>query len=164
MDQRRIDLYLTILQRALLNIRHLGTLGRASDCAIEADHVHNIPELLSTRDPGKERYYWDVERVSYMGQAKESQKSVFEPIWDEIAILDLAPNVYTLQVPILGENGSVLRPVAAIKVGSNRYQILPGPGCELERPSLEFPPGTIVECDTRTDCFPQMLVAVRRVE
>lgn len=85
MGEHRKYLYIEIVRRALLNIRLLGERGQAKGCAIEADHVHNIPELLMTEDPGKEKYYWDIERKLYLAQQSDKRLSaVFEPIWSEL--------------------------------------------------------------------------------
>ncbi len=83
--QRHIHgLYLQVLRTAVLNIRLLGEQGRAKQCAIEADHVHNIPELLQTGNPGMEQYYWDVERTNCLRQADPVLASIFKPLWDQI--------------------------------------------------------------------------------
>jgi len=40
-----------ILRTGLLRIRALGWSGNAERCAIEADHLHNVPDLLAHYSP-----------------------------------------------------------------------------------------------------------------
>jgi hypothetical protein len=51
-----------ILTAGLLRIRNLGWSGNADRCAIEADHIHNVPDLLAHYSPERFNYYWNVER------------------------------------------------------------------------------------------------------
>jgi len=73
---------LSILRDGVLQIRALGGNGDAERCAVEADHLHNIPELIRTLDPGLLRYYYEAERPAYLSQVKSSQ--IFEPHWNQI--------------------------------------------------------------------------------
>lgn len=67
-----------ILTTALLRIRSFGTSGLAQNCAIEADHVHNLPQLLREYNPALLLYYWNVERPSFVERISQ-----FENIDDE---------------------------------------------------------------------------------
>jgi len=58
------------IKAVVLEFLHLGVLtcrlaGWDPDperCAVEADHIHNLPNLLADYSPDKLQYYWDVER------------------------------------------------------------------------------------------------------
>jgi hypothetical protein len=56
---------LEMLETGLQSIRALGWKGEAGRCAVEADHLHNLPRLLADYDPVRLLYYWDVERLDY---------------------------------------------------------------------------------------------------
>jgi hypothetical protein len=73
-----------ILTTGLLKIRALGWSGSAGRCAIEADHIHNVPDLLAHYSPERLVYYWDVERPSYIGQTPASELAVWEPLWRQL--------------------------------------------------------------------------------
>jgi hypothetical protein len=76
---------LSILRTGLLNIRVLGWSGRADLCAMEADHLHNLPDLI--RDPKLKfvEYYFNISRMSYIKEAGES--SAFRAFADDWARL-----------------------------------------------------------------------------
>jgi hypothetical protein len=79
----RFEIYCDILSVGLLNIR-----SQADDperCFGEADHLHNIPGLL--RNSGNEalhRYYWEVERPSFVGRSKPEWLLPFKQLWAEL--------------------------------------------------------------------------------
>jgi hypothetical protein len=78
---------LQILEVALLQIRSKGWQGDGLRCAVEADHVHNMPALLSSYSDELLRYYWEVERPSFMKRCTPADLAVYEPLWDELAEL-----------------------------------------------------------------------------
>src|SRR4051812_17541925 len=80
------DLLLRILSTAVLRARSFGWSGEAARCAVEMDHVHNLPELLIDYHPDRLRYYWEVERPSFIKQSGETD-SVFRAAWDRLAAL-----------------------------------------------------------------------------
>jgi hypothetical protein len=75
---------LELMETGLLRIRSLGWSGQADRCAIEADHIHNLPGLLI--DYSRERLsdYWEVERTAYLTQTPESQRTGWEPLWQRL--------------------------------------------------------------------------------
>jgi hypothetical protein len=79
-------LLIEILSMGLLRIRALGWSGDAARCAIESDHIHNVPDLLAHFSPERLAYYWDVERTSYISQTAPPQLAVWEPLWRELQI------------------------------------------------------------------------------
>jgi hypothetical protein len=76
------DALLSILREGLLRIRVLGWDGQAEQCAVEADHLHNLPELIRTLDPKFLRYYYEIAMPAYLSQVKSSP--IFEPHWNQI--------------------------------------------------------------------------------
>jgi hypothetical protein len=64
--EQRDETYLKILHFALLRIRELATAGRADYCAIEADHVHNIPSLIGEPNELRHAFYLEAERKHYL--------------------------------------------------------------------------------------------------
>ena len=54
-----------MIAEGLLRIRAAGWSGRPDLCAIEADHLHNLPGLIADYSPDQLAYYWTVERPGY---------------------------------------------------------------------------------------------------
>jgi hypothetical protein len=73
-----------ILTTGLLRIRALGWSGKAERCAVEADHIHNVPDLLAHSSLERLNYYWNVERTSYIIQTPASELAVWEPLWRQL--------------------------------------------------------------------------------
>jgi hypothetical protein len=84
---------LEILRIGILRIRALGWSGDAHRCAIEADHIHNLPALLANSSPDLLNYYLDVERAAFIGQSADASNSVeqFEPLWRKLESLMADP-------------------------------------------------------------------------
>jgi hypothetical protein len=80
------DGYLELLKIGLHNIRRLAAEGDTNGCFVEADHLHNVPAFLRTLNEGAERYYWEVERASYMDQANAVSLAEFRLIWQKAQI------------------------------------------------------------------------------
>jgi hypothetical protein len=78
------DIPLAILEAGLLAIRARGSEGRADHCALEADHLHNLPRLLEEYHPELLLYYWDVERAVYIEQATPEPLASYEPLWQRL--------------------------------------------------------------------------------
>jgi hypothetical protein len=57
-----------VLRIALLRIRRAAGAGDAKLCFIEADHVHNLPQLLGHFSHDLLTFYLKVERESYRDQ------------------------------------------------------------------------------------------------
>jgi hypothetical protein len=78
------DVLREILATGLLRIRSLAWSGDARRCAIEADHIHNLPHLLVQDDSGGLASYWEVERTSYIDQSEPDQLRMWEPLWQRL--------------------------------------------------------------------------------
>jgi hypothetical protein len=74
-----------ILRTGLLRIRTCGWSGSADRCAVEADHLHNLPGPLSDFTPECLAYYLHAERVGYIGQSSPEEIAAFEPLWTALA-------------------------------------------------------------------------------
>jgi hypothetical protein len=75
------DILLEILSTGLLRIRALACAGDAKRCAIEADHIHNLPQLVASCDVEALAYYVEVERASYVEQTDAEYLLIYEPLW-----------------------------------------------------------------------------------
>ncbi len=78
------EIILKILGTGLLRIRSLAWAGQSGLCAVEADHIHNLPDLLSNFSREMLSYYWDVERASYLAQIPEADLASWETLWREL--------------------------------------------------------------------------------
>jgi hypothetical protein len=84
-----------IITTGVLRIRALGlNSGGAERCAVEADHIHNLPRLLSHFKPELLDYYWHAERLAFIRQSTAEKVEGFEPLWNA-----LAPHVDACKVP-----------------------------------------------------------------
>jgi hypothetical protein len=79
----RFEIYCDILYRGLLNIRNHA--DDSERCYAEADHLHNIPELLHHFDNEElHRYYWEAMRPSFIAQSKPEWLGLFQHLWAEL--------------------------------------------------------------------------------
>ena len=60
---------------------------KAEQCALLADHIHNLPDLLKDYQPKLLDYYWNTERTSFLYQAQKLGLSseLFQEQWKRIA-------------------------------------------------------------------------------
>ena len=82
-----------ILQLGFLRIRAFGWQGDAARCAIEADHVHNLPNLLSNYSDDALRFYWEVERPAFLKQSDAEAARAFEPLWQRLELVECLQSV-----------------------------------------------------------------------
>src|SRR5438067_1850334 len=73
---------LDIVGAGLLRIRAAGWSGDPGRCAAQADHLHNLPDLLTDFSQEKLEYYWDVERPSYAAHAADA--AWFDELWEKL--------------------------------------------------------------------------------
>jgi len=76
---------LNILGTGLLRIRAFGWNGDAANCAIEADHLHNLPK--TAREPTLKflAYYYNVSRQAFITEAKDTRG--FEADWERLGAI-----------------------------------------------------------------------------
>jgi hypothetical protein len=81
------EILLEILARGLLRIRAFAWAGRSQDCALEADHLHNLPGLVSQVERRELFSYYELARPEFLKRATKATE--FEPYWQRIReILD----------------------------------------------------------------------------
>ena len=81
-----------ILRTGLLRIRARAAADR---CAfLEADHLHNLPDLLANYKPELLDFYWRVERVGFVERSKPEDIRAFEPMWNALAKHVPSPTSY----------------------------------------------------------------------
>ena len=73
-----------ILEVGLLRCRAAAWSGDAARCAIEANHLHNLPSLLNEFSAEKLKYYWDTERAGFVEASSDVTISEFYPLWDAL--------------------------------------------------------------------------------
>ena len=77
-----------ILYYGLLSARVAGWQGKAELAALQADHLHNLPALLKHYSPELLRFYWEIERPSFIARRTEAgiEKTGFEPLWEKLQL------------------------------------------------------------------------------
>jgi hypothetical protein len=78
---------LKIIQSAILSIRFAAYNKNPDYCAIEADHVHNLPGLILNYRRENLAYYLNVERESYVERLKkipDTSSEVYEGQWERL--------------------------------------------------------------------------------
>ncbi len=78
------EILLCILQTGLLRIRSLAWQECTELCAIEADHIHNLPSLIMNYSPEKLLYYWDIERSEYLRQVSAEHSDGWAALWQRL--------------------------------------------------------------------------------
>jgi hypothetical protein len=76
-----------ILYLGTLRVRFFAGACQPQKCFVEADHLHNLPHLLSDYRPERLRYYCQKERSSFMRQVPEDERRDLQPLWDRMALL-----------------------------------------------------------------------------
>jgi hypothetical protein len=79
------EILLEILRTGILRIRAMSWEENHARCAIEADHLHNLPQLVAHFSHDLLKYYWEVERVSFIEQISQDDLAIFSPMWDRLA-------------------------------------------------------------------------------
>jgi len=85
-----------MVEKAILKIRGLGWADQGDRCAIEADHVHNLPGLLADYSPERLDYYWRCERSSYLARIPRKDQLDWEDLWNQ-----MRPHVETTVATLL---------------------------------------------------------------
>ncbi len=75
-----IDSILEVIGIGVLCARAAAWQNDSQQCAVEADHIHNLPSLLREFSLERLRYYLDVEKQDFVSQAKVVR--AFEPHWE----------------------------------------------------------------------------------
>jgi hypothetical protein len=86
----RDQIYIQILQYGLLSLRNAGLQGMIEYCAIEAEHLHNLPTLIGESNERRHEYYFERERPCYLEQVDRSVPGLdftlrrYEECWREL--------------------------------------------------------------------------------
>jgi hypothetical protein len=80
------QILLDILEQAVLQTRAAGWAGDPVRAAMEADHIHNLPDLLRHYSPDLLAYYWNAQRVGYIAEADRLGVGIdgFAPLWERL--------------------------------------------------------------------------------
>jgi hypothetical protein len=96
MTERDI-IYVQILYSGLLRIRDLSALGYIEYCAVESDHLHNIPSLIGETNEERHKYYFLKERPCYLERVDRSLPGIeftmrrYEELWARLGKLNENP-------------------------------------------------------------------------
>jgi hypothetical protein len=75
---------LEILSAAAVSIRAAGWAGDARRCAALADHIHNLPSLLSDYSADRLLYYWDAEKPPLERDGGELELRWLQELWRDL--------------------------------------------------------------------------------
>lgn len=64
--------YLEILAFGLSRLRDAALAGQIDYCAVESEHLHNIPSLIGEQNEERHRYYLRQERLLYLDRVDKS--------------------------------------------------------------------------------------------
>ena len=78
------EVILDILCQGVLACRAAGWSREPARCAVEADHIHNLPGLLADYSPDKLQYYWEIERPSFAARCDPAELPQWEQLWDRL--------------------------------------------------------------------------------
>ncbi len=74
---------LDILRIGLLRVRALAWSGQAEACAVEADHLHDLPGIIDSGHWDLLLSYYEVEKPAFLGQTT-SGVDEFISLWDRL--------------------------------------------------------------------------------
>ena len=83
----RDQIYAQILHFGLVRLRDSARLGYAEYCAVEADHLHNLPSLMGETNEHRHQCYFDEERSYYLKRVDRSIPGIdftlrrYEELW-----------------------------------------------------------------------------------
>lgn len=78
------EVVMAILEQRIVRIRAFATSQQAKKCLWEADHLHNLPAIMSDYRPERLRFYWEVERPTFMAQIPEEERRELTPLWERL--------------------------------------------------------------------------------
>ena len=80
-----LDALLEILYLGILRIRSDGQTGNAERCAIEADHLHNLPNTIKNYSDDRLVSYYQLQVQGYIARSAGQNVNCFRPAWSKIA-------------------------------------------------------------------------------
>jgi len=79
------DDILDIIRMASLRIRAAGREDDPNRCAVEANHIHNLPNLLRDYRDEKLLYYCEMEIRGFVTSSEGVSIECFRPHWSRLA-------------------------------------------------------------------------------
>jgi hypothetical protein len=89
----RDQIYIQILGHGLQRLRDSALLGMIEYCAIEAEHLHNLPSLIGESNERRHEYYFEKERPFYLERVDRSVPGIeftlrrYEECWQKLQVL-----------------------------------------------------------------------------
>ncbi len=86
----RDQIYIRILEHGLLRLRDASLLRMVEYCAIEAEHLHNLPSLIGEANERRHEYYFEKERPCYLERVDRFVPGLdftlrrYEECWQEL--------------------------------------------------------------------------------
>jgi hypothetical protein len=62
----RDAIYVEILRFGLIGLRNSAQSGQIDYCAVESEHLHNIPSLIGETNELRHQFYYEQERTLYL--------------------------------------------------------------------------------------------------
>ena len=87
----RDAVYLHILRFGLVRLRDAAGDGSAAYCAVEAEHLHNLPSLIGESNESRHDYYFDKERPLYLERVDRSVPGIeftlarYSELWQRLS-------------------------------------------------------------------------------
>ena len=78
------DNLLRIIFFAAGNIMKAGQAGDAKQCDAEAEHIYNIPQIISHYKPRHFLFYWRDTRPRFIERSQGKDISIFNLAWEKL--------------------------------------------------------------------------------
>src|SRR4051812_44019877 len=78
---RLAPIIVELIRIGLLRVRSLAWSGNQIRCAIEADHIHNLPRLLTDFSIDQLEAYWEKDRPTYRVRVTPDELNAWEDLW-----------------------------------------------------------------------------------
>lgn len=75
-----------LIEVGLLRVRALAWSGNLVRCATEADHIHNLPKLLTNYSFDRLEFYWEKERPQYLDRGTSDGLKNWEDLWSALRV------------------------------------------------------------------------------
>jgi hypothetical protein len=86
----RDQIYIKILKYGLQRIRDCSELGLIAYCAVESEHLHNLPSLVGEKNEHRHTYYFQKERTLYLERVDRTTPGIdftlnrYSELWDKL--------------------------------------------------------------------------------
>jgi len=92
---KRDQLYIEILRFGLISLRNQTLSGEFSYCAVEAEHLHEIPSLIDETNEARHDYYLCAHRGHYLERVDQTKESIsfvlarYRELWPQLEAIHL---------------------------------------------------------------------------